>query len=182
MAKSDAELKQLILNRRARFVAAAMCSSGIALSACRDGASDPILGTTVGEPTGATTTTSVGPTVCLSTTVPPTPPTACLGAPNPTPTPCLSIAGEPFFPPPVPPPDLSTSEPQPCLSPPYPTEQLDSTSDAPSSSSAGIADAGPDAAAEPQTSGATFTSSPVDVDASVPEAESDTSVNSTSTP
>lgn len=185
MAKSDAELKQLILNRRARFVAAAMCTSGIVLSACREGEGDPIIGSTVNEPTG-TTTTSVGPTVCLSTVLPPqTPPTACLGAPNPFPTPCLSIVEDPGIiplPPVEPSPDPSTSEPSVCLSPPYPTEQTDSTNGFPSSSSREIVDAGADAGSQPQTSSASSTSTPVEVDASAVEAESDTSANSNSTP
>lgn len=181
MANSDSDLKQLILNRRARFVAAAMCSSGIALSACREGEADPI-GTTGRAPT-TTTTTSAGPTVCLSTAV--APPTACLSIVVAPPSVCLSIVEVPVIALPDPPTSTSsTSEPQVCLSPAYPTEPVDSTtgpgSSSASSSSQGIADAGPDAAAPQQTSGAGATSSAVD--GTAPASPLDASADPTGAP
>lgn len=147
--KSDDELRQLILNRRARFVAAAMCTSGVVFSACSNGNSDPI-GTVAETPTGVTSTSvSAGSTPCLTTALPPTtatPPTACLGAPYPGP--CLTIA--------VPPPSGTPSdtitittappdtEPRVCLSPPYPTVEPSTTLGG--GSTLELADAGSDAA------------------------------------
>jgi hypothetical protein len=176
MTKSDAELKQLILNRRARFVAAAMCSSGIVLSACQQGEGE-ILGTTVGVPTPTnSTSTSVGPTACLSTAAPTpvttTPPTACLAAPSPTP--CLSIVEIP--------PIIVTppSEPTVCLSPPFSSEPLPPTTGFAKSSSADIADAGADAAPSSQPTNAESTSSAVE--STAPASPLDAAIESTSTP
>lgn len=118
----DDELRQLILSRRARFVAAAMCTSGVVFSACGNGSSDPIVGT-IGQTPGTTTITSPStgassssaPTPCLTTSPAPT---ACLGITSPQP--CLSIVL------PIPTGDTTTTtapvdtEPRPCLTPPAP--------------------------------------------------------------